>query len=187
MSSTTGELQAKPVGRPCATCTHPGRADIEAALLSGDLPISAISSEYAVSIAALRRHRDAHLLADEDDLRALGLEPRDLVSRLVSLRERLEDALALAETQQRVADMVRAADGIRRVERDLATITGITEDEYQNRARLGWAVTRATYRVAAKHPELAALITAQLAGDDQLALAQDLASIYSPTTASPEA
>jgi hypothetical protein len=50
---------AKP-GRPCSVCRHPGRAEIEAALIRG-APLRAVAAAFAATPAALHRHRTGHM------------------------------------------------------------------------------------------------------------------------------
>lgn len=175
MSDT--EFSARPVGRPCVTCESHHRSDIENSLLSGDFLISSISSEYGVSIAALRRHRDNHMIATEADVRDAGLEPQELVGRLVRLAERLEDAAALAESKGRILELVRATDGIRRIERDLHELTGITSQDMRDRLHTGWSVTRAVVMLSRRRPDLAEAVAVELDHTDRRAIADDLRSL----------
>ncbi len=175
--ATNDITTARPVGRPCASCDHPERSALEAALLSGDFLISSISSEFSVSIAALRRHRDNHMISSADDVRDAGLEPQDMVARLVRLAERLEDAAALAESKGRITELVRATDGIRRIERDLHDLTGITHRDMQERLETGWSVTRAVVMLSRHRPDLAEAVAHELDRTDRRAIADDLRSL----------
>lgn len=163
----------RPVGRPCVSCDHPRRSALEAALLSRDIMISSISSEFGVSIAALRRHRDHHMSASEADVRDAGLEPQDIVQRLVRLSERLEDAATLAESKGRITELVRATDALRRIERDLLELTGVTTRDMQEKLDTGWAITRAVVMLSRHRPDLAEAVAAELDRTDRRAFADE--------------
>ncbi len=159
------------------TCEHPHRSAIETALLTGDTLISTVSSEYGPSIAALRRHRDRHMTPSADDIRDAGLESQDIIARLVRLSDRLEDAAALAEATGRISDLVRATDGIRRVDRDLLELTGVRHEEVAARLDLGNAVVKAVGRAARRHPEVLQAVVTELERFDELAIADELFTV----------
>jgi hypothetical protein len=48
------------MGRPCSICSHPGRGEIDKALVSGQ-PFRGISRRFAASPDAMERHAKAHL------------------------------------------------------------------------------------------------------------------------------
>lgn len=50
------------MGRPCVTCTHPKRYEIEKALVEG-VPYRKLTEKYGPSSASLSRHRNEHLPA----------------------------------------------------------------------------------------------------------------------------
>lgn len=50
------------MGRPCVTCTHPKRYEIEKALVEG-VPYRKLTKKYGPSSASLSRHRNDHLPA----------------------------------------------------------------------------------------------------------------------------
>ena len=159
------------------TCEHPHRSAIETALLTGDTLISTVSSEYGPSIAALRRHRDRHMTPSADDIRDAGLESQDIIARLVRLSHRLEDAAALAEATGRISDLVRATDGIRRVDRDLLELTGVRHEEVAARLDLGNAVVKAVGRAARRPPEVLQAVVTELERFDELAIADELFTV----------
>ena len=49
-----------PLMRPCATCTHPDRAAIEAELLRG-VSLRTVAGRHGISSTALHRHRCRHM------------------------------------------------------------------------------------------------------------------------------
>jgi hypothetical protein len=68
-------LATKGAGRPCSVCAHPNRAEIDAALVEGMLPI-AISNKFDIGRQALVRHRDHHVPtpAMQQGLQAVAVE-----------------------------------------------------------------------------------------------------------------
>ena len=50
------------MGRPCVTCTHPKRYEIEKGLVEG-VPYRILTEKYGPSSASLSRHRNEHLPA----------------------------------------------------------------------------------------------------------------------------
>lgn len=50
------------MGRPCVTCTHPKRYEIEKGLVEG-VPYRILTKKYGPSSASLSRHRNEHLPA----------------------------------------------------------------------------------------------------------------------------
>ena len=49
--------------RVCSVCTHPNRAEIDRALLSGETSNRRVASQYAVTERAIRDHKANHLKA----------------------------------------------------------------------------------------------------------------------------
>jgi len=49
--------------RTCTVCTHPERAAIDAALVSGSAPLRTIADQWSISKTALIRHKADHLPA----------------------------------------------------------------------------------------------------------------------------
>ena len=48
--------------RKCSVCTHPKRAHINRAILSGKKSLRVISKQYEVSYSAIQRHKIEHLV-----------------------------------------------------------------------------------------------------------------------------
>lgn len=178
--SELSSVQARPVGRPCSTCSHPRRTEIETDLLSGAL-VSRVSSEFGgLSIAGLRRHRDRHMTTTAAQLYAAGLDPVDLVVRLAEIAERLHDAAEAAEQAGRVADMVRASDGQRRAIQSLLD-HGVKHEEPLAMAEAYRVVARAVFVAARTNPEVAEAVAAVLDRADQPQHARDLREQFSET------
>jgi len=175
------ELQPRNVGRPCATCEHSRRAAIEADMLSGDRIISSVSSEYGISIAALRRHRAQHMSWTADDIRQAGLDPVDLVVRLGEIAERLQDAAEAAEEAGRVSDMVRASDGQRRAIQTLLD-QGVKSEDLVARLDRSWAYLRAVARLARRDAVVGEAVAAELEAAGRVRDAQALRELFPETT-----
>jgi len=87
------------VARPCTVCGHAQRQEIDRLLLTGNVSVETIATEFGVHWRALYRHKDKHLL------QTLGLAPKasaladadSLLSQLTDLQERTLAILAAAE------------------------------------------------------------------------------------------
>ncbi len=88
------------MARTCTVCTHPHREQIDRALLSGEANTS-LSSVFAVSEQALRRHKSSHLPAKlvmaqaaEEVAQADTLleQVRDLQRRALEILDKAEEA-----------------------------------------------------------------------------------------------
>jgi hypothetical protein len=83
----------------CTICGHPDRASIEAELVAGSRSFRSLASLYAVSEAALRRHKANHLpetlaRAQEAQQAAHG---DNLLTQVRELHERARSILSTAE------------------------------------------------------------------------------------------
>lgn len=91
----------------CSICTHPERADIDKALISGQSNRS-IAAQYNLSVTSVRRHKAAHLpehLAKAKEAEQVT-KADDLISDLQYLRQMAVDFLEQAKAEQ---DMRAAA------------------------------------------------------------------------------
>ena len=84
--------------RPCATCRHPDRADIDASLVGGE-PNRRVAARFALSEASVRRHRADHLPAALTQARAAAevASADTLLDRLRSLNRETADVLRAAK------------------------------------------------------------------------------------------
>lgn len=84
----------------CSICTHPQRAEIDQAIVSGD-PNRRIAAQYGVSENAIRRHKkNGHIeqqLVKAEESKEIATADQ-LLADLVSAKERLEDLGQRAET-----------------------------------------------------------------------------------------
>jgi transposase-like protein len=87
------------VARACSICSHPLRADVDAAISEPGAAIARVASDFAVSPDALKRHRANHILPERRE--ALRTDPelgavdplkemRTLYHRMIEHLERVE-------------------------------------------------------------------------------------------------
>lgn len=113
------------IGRPCTTCHHPERADIERAIASG-VRFRAISQRFPnVSPDSLQRHCANHIA---NSLRAdfrgePGLSPTDLYSRMLAVADAARAARTAGGTSAREA--LRAGDAELRALTAIASRMGV--------------------------------------------------------------
>lgn len=175
------ELQHRPTGRHCRTCEHPQRSEIEAALLSGEVLISSVSSEHGLSIAGLRRHLRAHVVVHDETIHDLGLEPVDVIVRMSRLADRLEDAAQRAEERNDVNGLVRATDALRRIDRDLMLIAGVRHETVPLALAKMRAQNVAVARLLRRVPEMVEPLAIELERIDHRALADGIREQFSET------
>lgn len=84
--------------RTCTVCTHPGRADIDSALLAGE-SYRGIAQRFATSPDAVLRHRRSHLPAAMAQARAAEVVARadGLLAQVQQLQAKALDLLRKAE------------------------------------------------------------------------------------------
>jgi predicted DNA-binding protein YlxM (UPF0122 family) len=84
----------------CSICTHPQRAEIDQAILTGT-PLRNIAERYSVSTTALHRHKkNGHIeqqLVKAEEAKEIATADQ-LLADLVSAKERLESLGQSAET-----------------------------------------------------------------------------------------
>lgn len=88
----------RPVGRRCAVCAHPLRAQIDWELATDARRLVEISGMYELSYEAVRRHRINHLTkslldAAQRDAEERGEVYRDVVARLRDRYELLDERI----------------------------------------------------------------------------------------------
>src|SRR5574341_2550636 len=86
------------MSRPCTVCTHPGRAEIEQALVTGT-PRLAVARQCGLSEAAVRRHAAHHLPA-----RLIEAERRRRTAADRRLRDRVERLVVELEEMHEQAE-----------------------------------------------------------------------------------
>lgn len=89
------------MGRPCSICSHPLRAEVDAAISEPGSAIARVASDFAVSPDALKRHRQNHLLPERRE--ALRNDPElgavDPLEEMRTLYHRLSELLERAEQE----------------------------------------------------------------------------------------
>lgn len=100
-----------PTGRPCKTCNHPRRAEIELRLANGT-PIRIIADKYGLTKDSLYNHRKKHMPAELiNQLRTGRTSAADLEQLKQTESEGLLQQLVHERArQQRIADKAEALD-----------------------------------------------------------------------------
>ncbi len=121
------------MGRPCVTCTHPQRYEIEKGLVEGT-PYRKLTETYGPSSASLSRHRNEHLPAHlakahqaEQAKRLSKLENRhaervnghtqqalDVVQQLRAINSACLEVLAKSRTEGKHSLSLQAVDRVHR-------------------------------------------------------------------------
>ena len=85
--------------RTCTICQHDQRAEIEAALLNGRV-FRKISETFSLSITALHRHKNEHMITAVARNQVVNEEEGTarFQRRFVELRQKVDDRLTKAET-----------------------------------------------------------------------------------------
>ncbi|MFE1663304.1 hypothetical protein [Microbacterium sp. P02] len=174
------EQEYRTAGRPCATCAHPHRADIERTISTGDTTISAIAVEWSLSPSGLRRHRDRHMVMDASEIRAAGLDPVDYLLTLSGVVERLQEAMDDAEGRGDTAAVLKIADPLRRAAGTLVQY-GVKNEDTVLRLELERDLRRVLGRLASRSPDAAKLIAAELDRLDRPVDARELRSLIHTT------
>jgi hypothetical protein len=99
--------------RVCTICTHPNRADIDAALISGD-PTRRIAAQYGASDTSLRRHKEHIPVALAQAVEAEEIRMADnLLDQLRDLQQRTLKILCKAESSNDLRVAVSAISQVR--------------------------------------------------------------------------
>ncbi len=89
------------MARACSICSHPLRADVDAALSEPGALIVRVASDFAVSPDALKRHRQNHILPERRE--ALRTDPEmgavDPLKEMRTLYHRMSEHLERAEEE----------------------------------------------------------------------------------------
>lgn len=108
------------MARQCSICTHPQRAEVEAAIASGT-PYRAVARQYATSKDAIRRHADGCIT--EAVAAAKAAKQTETEKQGMTTLERLEDALrqtlGIVEKAQAGGDLRLALSGLDSVRKHL--------------------------------------------------------------------
>jgi hypothetical protein len=172
------------MGRPCTTCSHPERYEIDRALVEF-VPYRKLSARYGISAASLSRHRKGHLPAHlarsleaqearrfaklgahqaaraEDNSR----QALDVVQQLKIINSACLEVLKNAREAKRDGTLLQAVDRIHRQIELQARLLGDLESGPQVNVLLApeWTeVRQAVFVALAPHPEARAAVAEAL-------------------------
>ena len=151
------------LGRPCSTCSHADRAEIENALLSAG-SLSSLSSRWGLSVAGVKRHIAGHMAPElREQLRgSQAMNVTDLLQRLADIANDARDARTRALDAGNVSISLKAGDAELRA---LATITGrlgVDDSAVLAQLRDGEMLARAVGSLIRSHPQAVEALVAAL-------------------------
>jgi len=114
------------MSRACATCGHPDRKAIDAALVAGE-DAQDVARRFGLGGRAVRRHRAAHLrtvLAEAQEVREI-LTVEAFLQRVQELEGKVDRVLVRAESEDDLALVLRA---IREARENVALLGKLTGD-----------------------------------------------------------
>lgn len=123
------------MARPCTICTHPQRAELDAALAIGTESNRALASQFAVTEQALRRHKEKHLPAQLVKAQAASevAQADDLLAQVRGLQGR---TLAILKTAEDQADLRTALAAIREARGNLELLGKLAGQLHEQELRI---------------------------------------------------
>lgn len=117
------------MARVCTVCTHPDREAIDAAVVTDAASIRRIAAQHGLAESSLRRHRDTHLSAAIQAVRAERAEVVvSLYDELLDLIGRVRSVVDRAERRNQPDAMLKAVAELRRLLEVLGKVTGELRD-----------------------------------------------------------
>lgn len=119
------------MARPCTICNHPERQAIDRALVAGVTANTVLSSQFAVTEQALRRHKAGHLpaaLAQAQDAREVA-QADDLLAQVKRLQLITMNVLKIAYDAQDLRTALQAVAQARQNLELVGRIVGELEAE----------------------------------------------------------
>jgi len=119
------------MARPCTICNHPQRAEIDRVLAAGQTANTVLSSQFAVTEQALRRHKDKHLpaqLVKAQEAREVA-QADDLLAQVKRLQIVTMNVLKLAYDAQDLRTALQAVSQARQNLELVGRIVGELEAE----------------------------------------------------------
>lgn len=143
-------------GRPCTTCEHPQRQEVERALLNG-APIVRIAAQFQISPDALRRHGRSHAgAAVRDSVTATTLsDPFSLLAAVIETAERAQALADAAMSAGQTKDALRAGDSVVKAAMAIWTRLGVEREDILRQVENTKDIAAALGRVIRDHPHLA--------------------------------
>lgn len=123
------------MARPCTICTHPQRAELDAALAIGTESNRALAAKYGVTERSLRRHAESHLpaqLVKAQEAREVA-QADDLLAQVQGLQGR---TLAILKTAEEQADLRTALAAIREARGNLELLGKLAGQLHEQELRI---------------------------------------------------
>lgn len=127
--STTPNRSPSRGGRRCVACTHPDRAEIEAALTAGSSSIRGVAGRYGLAPESVRRHVRTHLTtaAQAALVSVDGTPGLTIAARLLDVADHARDTRAAAELRNEFKLALAAGQAEARVLGILAPLDTLAE------------------------------------------------------------
>lgn len=151
------------MARPCSTCSHPKRQEIDIRLLGGERK-EALASRYGISRSSLYRHAGKCLRTSLiQDLRATEeVGAVDLIEALANTLADVQAVRSAAVLAGRGAEVVNAATAVVRTVSVLFDRLGVDSDDVVAPLREADALGRAVVDVIALWPDVGPRLAAAL-------------------------
>lgn len=159
-------------------CSHPGREQLEAALIDGD-NISSIARRFAVSSDAVYRHTRRHFSAAAREAMTgpAGLAPSDVAARVLAVADAARDLRLTSATSGRRGDAVRSMSVELKALETLSDRFGIeNSDVLAEIAQLSTLATSLA-RLMRRDPTVATALASELRDDGHSDLAEEIESV----------
>lgn len=177
---STDLQQARPLGRPCVTCSHADRAEIEERMVSGDSLLS-ISRTYEIDRASLDRHRARHVAWSPELAAAAGLTPETVTTRLIDIAMSLEDDRKAAWEAGNTAEHRKASEAARRAWGTVGAVSGDRAPAMAAKVEDQQVQLRAMAALLRRHPQVLDAFTRELDAQDAPEVAEQVRTQFQKT------
>jgi hypothetical protein len=169
-------------GRPCATCSHDRRAEIEGALVTGE-SVSGISGRFGghPSTSSIYRHISLHLSPElREGLQGLSQSGlTDILARISRIGTLAQEAAEDAYSRGDTTNAIRAGDAAVRAHVVLAARFGLDDQDILSMLAEAQALARAVKKISRSDPAYAQALVDALRTVGADSLADDLESVFS--------
>lgn len=174
----TQENTRRSVGRPCSVCSHAGRWEIDAELISG-ASVTQIARRFGISTDSAYRHLRSHVApAARDALLGPGSLPAaDLAQRVLDVADAARDLRITAVTSGRRGDALKAMGSELKALGTLSERLGVTDSDVLAELNQLSTLVTALARLMRRSPDVGAALALELRDDGHLDLALEIESV----------